>query len=106
MHKILNKLSKYALLLAFPAVFWSTLEITAYYQGNVTCNGTTPIPYYTCAADHLPRGTKVTIGDRTWVVDDCFGGGYTNKLDLFMPDYDSCIQWGRRTLNVLVETPE
>lgn len=98
--------NKISLLLIFPAVFYNTLEITAYYQGHITCNGTTPIPYWTCAADDLPRGTKVTVGDRVWVVDDCFGGGYKNKLDLFLPDYDSCIQWGRRTMKCKIETPE
>ena len=75
------------------AVFYTTLEITAYYTGNVTCNGTTPIPWYTAAADDLPRGTKVTVLGNTWVVDDCFGGNYRNKLDLFMPDYQSCMNW-------------
>ena len=106
MNSIFSKLSRFTTTFALAAVFYSTLEITAYYQGNVTCNGTTPIPYYTCAADHLPPGTKVTVGNKVWVVDDCFGGGYTNKLDLFMPDYDSCIQWGRRTMECKIETPE
>lgn len=105
MHTILKKLTIIPTLLVVMATFWSTLEITAYCDGYVTCNGTAPIPYYTCAADHLPRGTKVTINGHTWVVDDCFGGGYKNKLDLFLPDYDSCIKWGRRTMNVLIETP-
>ena len=58
-------------ILALLAVFYTTLEITAYYTGNVTCNGTTPIPWYTAAADDLPRGTKVTVLGNTWVVDDC-----------------------------------
>ena len=87
------------------AVFYTTLEITAYYTGNVTCNGTTPIPWYTAAADDLPRGTKVTVLGNTWVVDDCFGGNYRNKLDLFMPDYQSCMNWGRRKILCRIETP-
>lgn len=105
MTQLFRKINKYLTLLIMPAVFYSTLEITAYYQGDVTCNGTTPIPWYTCAADDLPRGTKVTVNGHTWVVDDCFGGGYKGKLDLFMPDYDSCIRWGRRHVECRIETP-
>ena len=105
MTQLFRKINKYLTLLIMPAVFYSTLEITAYYQGHVTCNGTTPIPWYTCAADDLPRGTKVTVNGHTWVVDDCFGGGYKGKLDLFMPDYDTCIRWGRRHVECRIETP-
>ena len=105
MKNIGKTINKYITLFLLPAVWYANLEITAYYQGHVTCNGTQPIPWYTCAADDLPRGTKVTVNGHTWVVDDCFGAHHKNKLDLFMPDYNSCIQWGRRTINCRIETP-
>lgn len=101
-----KKLNTLCQVLAIFAVFYTTLEITAYCDGYVTCNGTTPIPWYTCAADDLPRGTKVTVNGHVWVVDDCFGGGYKNKLDLFMPDRPSALQWGRRWVECKIETPE
>ena len=96
---------KFIHLFTLLAVFYTTLEITAYCQGSVTCNGTTPIPWYTAASDDLPKGTKVTVLGNTWIVDDCFGGGYRNKLDLFMPDYETCMQWGRRRILCRIETP-
>lgn len=101
-----NKLKNLFLLLPTLAVFFTTLEITAYHTGTVTCYGNAPIPYWTCAADDLPQGTKVTVNGHTWVVDDCFGGGYKNKLDLFMTSYDECINWGRQNVYCKIETPE
>ena len=88
-------------------VFWQVLNISAYCEtGNRTASGVWPTVGVTCAADHLPYGTRVTLPDgRTWVVQDRFGGGYRNRLDLFMPEPD-CWKWGRKILRCKVEVPE
>ncbi len=88
------------------AVFWQTLNISAYCEtGNRTASGIWPTAGVTCAADHLPYGTRGTLPDgRTWVVQDRFGGGYRDRLDLFMPEADRW-KWGRRWLRCKIETP-
>ena len=94
-------------LLILLAVFWQTLNISAYcHTGNLTASGVWPTAGITCAADHLPYGTRVTLPDgRTWVVEDRFGGGYGARLDLFMLTEDECWKWGRRRLRCRIETP-
>ena len=94
---------KYLCLLA---VFFQTLQCTAYcHTGNRTASGVWPTSGVTCAADHLPFGTRVTLPDgRTWVVQDRFGGGYVDRLDLFMGSEGECWKWGRRTLRCKIET--
>ena len=88
------------------AVFWQTLNISAYcHTGNRTASGVWPTAYVTCAADHLPFGSKVTLPDgRTWIVHDRFGGGYRDRLDLFMGTEEACWQFGRRWLRCRIET--
>ena len=95
---------KYLCLLA---VFFQTLQCTAYcHTGNRTASGVWPTAGFTCAADHLPYGTRVTLPDgHVWVVEDVFGGGYVDKLDLFLGSEDECWKWGRRTLRCKIETP-
>lgn len=89
------------------AVFWQTLNISAYcHTGNPTASGVWPVVGVTCAADHLPFGSRVTLPDgRTWIVQDRFGGGYRDRLDLFLGSEAECWQWGRRWLKCKVETP-
>ena len=86
------------------AVFWQTLNISAYtYSGNPTASGVMPMVGH-CAADHLPFGTKVTLPDgRTLVVTDRFGGNYTDRLDIFLPTEDACWKWGRQMLRCIIE---
>lgn len=54
------------------------------------------------AADDLPFGTRVIVNGRTYIVKDRFGGGYTNRLDIFMNSYEEAIQFGRQWLEVEV----
>ena len=92
------------------AVFLQTLNISAYtpYEcGNArTASGTIPCEGRTIAADHLPFGTKVVINGRTYVVEDRFGSGYKDRIDIFMGDYQRAIQFGRQWITCRVETPE
>ena len=96
-------MSKYLILLA---VFWQTLNISAYcHTGNPTASGVWPA-IGMAAADHLPFGTKVYLPDGTVVViRDRMGGGYTDRLDLFMGTEGECWTWGRRWLRCRIETP-
>ena len=89
------------------AVFWQTLNISAYcHTGNRTVSGVWPTAGVTCADDHLPFGTKITLPDgRTWIVQDRFGAGWRDHLDLYMGDEAACWNWGRRFLKCKIETP-
>lgn len=88
------------------AVFWQTLNVSAYcHSGNPTASGVWPAPGM-CAADHLPFGTKVTLPDGSVLtVTDRFGGGYSDRLDIFMDSEAACWEFGRRWLKCKVETP-
>ena len=96
-------MTKYLILLA---VFWQTLNISAYcHSGNPTASGVWP-QVGMAAADHLPFGSKVTLPDGTVVeIRDRMGGGYTDRLDLFMGTEGECWTWGRRWLRCRIETP-
>jgi 3D (Asp-Asp-Asp) domain-containing protein len=88
------------------AVFWQTLNISAYtHSGNPTASGVYPAVGH-CAADHLPFGSKVTLPDgRVLIVTDRFGGGFTDKLDIFMETESECWKWGRKWLKCKIELP-
>ena len=88
------------------AVFWQVLNISAYCEtGNPTASGVWP-QVGMAAADHVPFGTKVYLPDGTVVViRDRMGGGYTDRLDLFMGTEGECWTWGRRWLRCRIETP-
>ena len=88
------------------AVFWQTLNCSAYtWSGNRTASGVYPAVGM-AAADHLPFGTRVTLPDgRTLTVTDRFGGGYSNRLDIFLDTEAECWKWGRRWVKCKIETP-
>ena len=87
-------------------IIWQTLNVSAYtHSGNPTASGVMPAVGM-CAADHLPFGSKVTLPDgRTLTVTDRFGGGYTDRLDIFLNTESECWIWGRRWLKCKIETP-
>lgn len=87
------------------AVFWQTLNVSAYcHSGNPTASGVMPAVGI-AAADHLPFGTKVTLPDGTVVViRDRMGGNYTDRLDLFKASEDECWKFGRKWLWCKIET--
>jgi len=86
------------------AVFWQTLNCSAYtWSGNKTASGVYP-QVGMCAADHLPFGAKVSLPDgRVLVITDRFGGGFTDKLDIFMATEQECWQFGRQWLRCRIE---
>ena len=93
---------RYLILLA---VFYQTLNVSAYcHTGNPTASGVMPAVGM-AAADHLPFGSKVTLPDgRTLTVTDRFGGGFSDRLDIFMESEEACWQFGRRWLRCRIET--
>ena len=94
---------RYLILLA---VFWQTLNVSAYcHTGNPTASGIWPAVGM-AAADHLPFGSKVYLPDGSVVViRDRFGGGYSNRLDIFLPTEAECWQFGRQWMKCRVELP-
>lgn len=78
-------------------------ELTAYeWTGNPCSNGNYPTEGYTVACNSLPLGTRIHIeGYGDFVVEDR-GGMAENVIDIYMGDYDSCIQFGRRSAMVYV----
>ena len=87
-------------------VFFQTLQCTAYcHSGNRTASGVWPAVGM-AAADHLPFGTIVTLPDgRIMTIMDRFGGGYSDRLDIFLNSEAECWQFGRRWLECKVEIP-
>lgn len=76
------------------------MNVSAYtHTGNVMANGEYP-HVGAVASDDLPLGTKVLVNGQEYTVKDRFGGGYTDRLDIFMDTYDEAIEFGRQWLNV------
>ena len=81
-----------------------TLNVSAYtHSSNPTASGVMPAVGM-CAMDKVngvtvPFGSRVTLPDgRVLTVTDRFGGGYDNRLDIFMNSEQECWQFGRRNL--------
>ena len=93
------------------AVFWATLNTSAYCDKGVTASGEY-VRDGICAVDRIngvlvPFGTKITLSDGTTLVvkDRICGGQYNNKLDRWIKNEDECWQFGRRMLECKVEIP-
>jgi 3D (Asp-Asp-Asp) domain-containing protein len=78
-------------------------ELTAYAETGSPCsNGNYPTCNYTVACNSLPLGTKIHIvGYGDYVVEDR-GGMPNSVIDVYMGDYWTCIQFGRRTASVYI----
>ena len=81
-----------------------TLNASAYcHTGNPTASGVMPAVGM-CAMDKVngvvvPFGSRVHLPDgRVLTVTDRFGGGYNNRLDIFMQTEDKCWEFGRQNL--------
>ena len=86
-------------------------EATAYCYGNITKTGTSPVEGRTIAVDPevIPLGSKVYVSCDTWpeidgtyVAEDTGGAIKGNIIDVYMQDYDTCLQFGRRQVEVRV----
>ena len=84
----------------FLLIFYLLLSSTFYFQevtltaytasveecgkaDGITASGTKATQGRTIAADHLPFGTHVEIDGHIYTVEDRFGGGYTDKIDIY-----------------------
>ena len=85
-------------------IFYQVLNCSAYtHSGNRTASGVMPAVGM-AAADHLPFGSKVTLPDgRILTITDRFGGGYRDRLDVFLGTEAECWQFGRQWLRCKVE---
>lgn len=86
-------------------IFKGRFELTAYCYGSRTATGTTPTANRTIAVDPrvIPYGTKVEIeGYGTYIAEDCGGAVKGNIIDIYIPGYNNCINFGRRYANVYI----
>ena len=80
------------------------VELTAYTASveecgkadGITASGSKATQGRTIAADHLPFGTLVEIDGHIYTVEDRFGGGYTDKIDIYFDNYMDAINFGRQ----------
>lgn len=81
--------------------YLGTYQLTAYaWTGSRCANGNYPTLNYTIASNSIPMGSRVYIeGYGEFVVEDT-GGMSSNVIDVYMGDYSTCIQFGRRTADV------
>ena len=56
----------------------------------------------TIAMDGVPFGTLVEIDGHVYTVEDRFGGGYTDRIDIYMETKAEAFRWGRRWLEVKI----
>jgi len=70
------------------------------YNG-LSCVGL-PLEVGDIAMDEYPLGTRVEINGEMYVVADRFGGGYTGRIDIFMPERKDALQFGRKTMTVKI----
>lgn len=90
--------------------FLLLVEVTAYTASldecgktdGITASGTIATAGRTIAADDLPFGTVVIINGERYIVEDRFGGGYQNRIDIFMNTKEEAFAFGRRLLTVEV----
>ena len=77
--------------------------LTAYeYTGNCTADGSTPIEWWTVACNDPALFHKKIFIEGYGDFYICDTGGMPSKsiLDIYLGDYDACIQFGVKTANV------
>ena len=67
---------------------------------GITASGTKATEGRTIAADHLPFGTVVIINGHKYVVEDRFGGGYKDRIDIHHESEDAAWDFGRQEIEV------
>ena len=83
--------------------FIGTYELTAYEWSGKTCaNGNFPTTGYTVACNSLPLGTRIKIKDYGEYTVEDRGGMGGNVIDIYLSDYNSCINFGRRVAKVYI----
>jgi 3D (Asp-Asp-Asp) domain-containing protein len=79
---------------------------TAYCGDTITSTGVKPVEGVTIAVDPkvIPYGTKVYIPefDKVFIAQDCGSAIKGNRIDIFMNDYDRCMEWGYKTITIII----
>jgi len=79
---------------------------TAYCEDTITFTDTIPVEGITIAVDPtvIPYGSKVYIPklNRTFIAEDCGSAIKGNRIDIYMNDYDKCMEWGFQDIDVYV----
>lgn len=82
------------------------VSATAYTNDPITATGTKPTEGRTIAVDPkvIPYGTKVYIPqfDRVFIAEDCGSAIKGNRIDIYMNDYDRCMDWGIKTIDIYI----
>lgn len=104
------RFKKFLMMGLMTVMFTQLCDVSAYTPhengGNrVTASGAIATEGRTCAADHLNFGDKVIINGKEYIVEDRFGGGYTNRIDIFMESYNDAINFGRKKMEVQIIEP-
>ena len=68
------------------------------WANGITSTGVTATTNHTIAVDpsQIPYGSKVVINGQVYVAEDCGGAIKRDRMDLYFPTYEECIQFGRR----------
>ena len=79
---------------------------TAYCNDPITSTGTKPQVGRTIAVDPsvIPYGTKIYIPefDKVFVAEDCGSAIKGNRIDIYMQDYDTCMEWGFKDITIYI----
>lgn len=85
-----------------------TLKVraTAYCGDTITSTGVRPVEGTTIAVDPkvIPYGTKVYIPEfnKVFIAQDCGSAIKGNRIDIFMNDYDRCMEWGIKNITIYI----
>ena len=63
---------------------------------GITASGAKATINRTVAADDLPFGTEVIINNQRYIVQDRFGGGHKNRIDIYMNNKEDALKFGRQ----------
>ena len=86
------------------------VECTAYTSSEdecgkddgITASGVKAVEGITVAADDIPLGTKVIIDGNEYIVQDRFGGGYRNRIDIYHEDVSRAMEFGRKQKKIRI----
>lgn len=99
MFKFFKTLSLLALVISYQLCNVSAYTASADECGKsdgITASGTKATVNRTIASDFLSFGTLVIIDGKTYTVEDRFGGGYTDRIDIFMKTKKEAFAFGRQ----------
>lgn len=69
-------------------------------SSGITASGSVATEERTIAMDNVPFGTVVRIYGREYVVEDRFGGNYTDRIDIYFESKADALAFGRRQIEV------